>query len=266
MKSKLFIFLCLSAVFSMAQVGIGTQDPKATLDIVGSPTDASVMDGVILPRITGNQLAGKSYGTAQQGAVVYVTAAATALTGQVVHVNAAGLYYFDGVVWRKVEGNASNSNNSAAVYSASKKGGWSLLNLSIDNWAKVNLLDLDASFGGSNIDNGEYVAPSTGYYQVTYEWQLESGLNIDVLGTKELGVIKNPSTTAELVHAKIFDAVRVSVLSVTLASVPLTSTTLTTLVQLDQGDRLAFVADKALVGIGLLNNSKVSVNVHKVVD
>lgn len=265
MKSKLFIFLCLSAVFSTAQVGIGTQDPKATLDIVGSPTDASVMDGVILPRITGNQLAGKSYGTAQQGAVVYVTAAATALTGQVAHVNAAGLYYFDGAVWRKVEGNASNSNNSAAVYSASKKGGWSLLNLSIGNWAKVNLLDLDASFGGSNIDNGEYVAPSTGYYQVTYEWQLEAGISLDVLGSKELGVIKFSGNTNELIESKVFDAVRVELI-VPLLAVPLTSTTLTTLVQLDQGDRLAFVTDKALVGIGLLNNSKVSVNVHKVAD
>lgn len=265
MKSKLFICLCFIAGLSTAQVGIGTNEPKATLQIVGLPTDVSVMDGVIFPRITGDQLLEKNYQTAQQGAVVYVTDAATNPVGQVAHVNASGLYYFDSSTW-KVLGEATNSL-SDAVYSASKTGGWSLLTLNIGNWAKVNLVDLAPKFGGVNINSaGEYVAPSAGYYHVAYEWQLESGANLDILSSKKLGVIKNPGTTNELVESKNFDGIRIKVLTIDLASVPLTSTIITTMVKLDQGDRLAFVTESSLVNAGLLSTAKVTVNVHKIAD
>lgn len=81
-------------------VGINTTDPKATLDVTGSPTIATKLDGVIAPRITGEQLRLKNYTTDQTGAIVYVTSAAIApLDNQVVMVSQAGYYYFNGAKW-----------------------------------------------------------------------------------------------------------------------------------------------------------------------
>jgi len=120
------LLLCTGLLFSMStyaqvgNVGINTPDPMATLDIVGKADDASRLDGVIAPRITGDQLQSKSYTASQTGAILYVTAAASSLTGQVVKVTAPGYYYFDGVLWQMmsnpgndwhVDGNA-NTNTS----------------------------------------------------------------------------------------------------------------------------------------------------------
>lgn len=98
------LFLCAGLLFSMSltaqvgNVGINTADPMATLDITGKANDVSRLDGVIAPRITGNQLLAKSYTASQTGAILYVTAAASSLTGQVAKVTAPGYYYFDGIM------------------------------------------------------------------------------------------------------------------------------------------------------------------------
>ena len=90
----------LSVVFSIAfysayaQVGIGTTAPKATLDVVGNPDDVNSLDGILAPRMTGDQLADKEYTSDQDGAMVYVTSPATSLNGQTADVTAIGLYVF----------------------------------------------------------------------------------------------------------------------------------------------------------------------------
>jgi hypothetical protein len=82
------------------QVGINTKLPEATLDVVGKPTDTNHFDGIIPPRITGDQLAAKKYTITQKGTVVFVTSPATNLAGQVLYVIESGLYCFDGNVWQ----------------------------------------------------------------------------------------------------------------------------------------------------------------------
>ena len=42
----------MSSASVFAQVGIGTDTPQATLDIIGQGDDNNVIDGVIAPRIT----------------------------------------------------------------------------------------------------------------------------------------------------------------------------------------------------------------------
>ena len=110
------VFLSLTTV--QAQVGVGTTTPKATLDIVGEPTNTSELDGIIAPRLTGNQLRAKFYTSAQTAAIVYVTVADSAPAGQTIDVTQKGYYYFNATKWIlmapesedwKITGNANTS-------------------------------------------------------------------------------------------------------------------------------------------------------------
>lgn len=118
MKNKLFTLALLSIGLSMsAQLGINTSLPQATFDIVGSPSNTSKLDGLIAPRITGTELKAKNYTAAQTGAIVYVTAAESAPTGQTAEVLASGYYYFDGTKWLSLGGSwriVGNSGTTAA--------------------------------------------------------------------------------------------------------------------------------------------------------
>lgn len=95
------IILLASIIISgtaFSQVGIDNDTPKATLDIKASPTNATKIDGLIAPRLTGDELKGNDakYTTEQDAAIVYVTAATTApQTNKTTNVTSIGYYYFD---------------------------------------------------------------------------------------------------------------------------------------------------------------------------
>jgi len=102
MKKYLFAISTLTSFYLNAQngsVGINTESPKATLHVLGNPSDTSKLDGIIAPIITGDELAAKTYGTDQTGAILYVTASATNKTGQVSNVSYPDYYYFNGTKW-----------------------------------------------------------------------------------------------------------------------------------------------------------------------
>jgi len=82
-------------------VGIGTNTPSTTLQVVGQPAEPLVLDGLTPPQVTGDQLAAKTYTAAQGGTLIYVTTAASMLTGQVINVNGEGIYYFSAIqnIW-----------------------------------------------------------------------------------------------------------------------------------------------------------------------
>jgi hypothetical protein len=73
MKTLLYFFLLIVGISVKAQVGINTTNPETTFEVVGKPNDPSHYDGIIPPRITGDQLASKSYSNTKKGAVVFVT-------------------------------------------------------------------------------------------------------------------------------------------------------------------------------------------------
>lgn len=108
--TKLLFPVLLIGVFANAQVGVNTEAPNATFDVVGKPADTNKFDGIIAPRILGNQLKLKNYTSSQTGALVYVTDADTSPSGQTIDVTSAGYYYFNGDLnkWIKIaSGNLS---------------------------------------------------------------------------------------------------------------------------------------------------------------
>ena len=70
MKKFILISAITTGSFFYAQVGINNDAPKATLDVVGAPSDATKFDGIIAPRISGDNLRAKTYTTDQTGALV----------------------------------------------------------------------------------------------------------------------------------------------------------------------------------------------------
>ncbi|MFS4474028.1 hypothetical protein [Chryseobacterium sp. T20] len=123
MKNKLLTIALLSVSFPIfAQVGININQPQATFDIVGSPSNPGKLDGVIAPRLTGIQLKAKNYTVAQTGAIVYVTAAETTPTGQTVDVVSSGYYYFDGSKWSGLSVNWRLVGNTGTTASTAVLG------------------------------------------------------------------------------------------------------------------------------------------------
>lgn len=96
------LFFTLSCYPSYSQVGINNDNPQATLDVSIDPTNNNATDGIIFPRLTGNDLLQRPYGSQQQGCVVYVTAIPSSPTGAGINIDQIGLYYFDGSLWQKV--------------------------------------------------------------------------------------------------------------------------------------------------------------------
>lgn len=105
MKKIYLLVASLSVGVVMSQtgkVGINTENPNATLDVVGVSTNTQSLDGIIAPRATGEQLRAKTYTGNQTGALVYVTVADPSPAGQTIDVTASGYYYFDGNKWVRV--------------------------------------------------------------------------------------------------------------------------------------------------------------------
>lgn len=233
MRTKLLLICKLIiAVYIQAQVGINTSDPKATLDINGNIKIRT------LPTVG-------SIGANQSILVHDRSASGDFEVKEISADNLLGSY-------------ASNA------YYASKTGGWALVDLGLGNsWSKVNLTGTaDTKLGNAaNFTAGVYTAPQAGVYLVSYEFHFNAGVNLEVLGGKRLGILKNNVVYDD----KIFEGVRIA-LVVPVASAPITSTELSSLVQLAANDKLTFavnVSGLVAADLALLTNARVNIKIHR---
>lgn len=107
MKTKnLTLCLFIMGGFANAQIGINTSTPQATFDITAKTTDGSKPEGVISPRLTGDQIKASDavFGSAQKGTLIYSTTAVTTPSVKTINITAEGYYYFDGSIWQKMSG------------------------------------------------------------------------------------------------------------------------------------------------------------------
>ena len=100
-KTLLIVVAMFFATTISAQVGVGTQTPKATLEIVGDPTNLNKIDGVLIPRISREKaitMIGDLVSTeVENSTLVYVddiTGYSQNDTSVASQINSPGYYYF----------------------------------------------------------------------------------------------------------------------------------------------------------------------------
>lgn len=116
MKSFITMAVSLFSLTILAQVGINNNTPKATLDITAKTTDGSKPEGLIVPRLAGDQIkAGDAQYTAgQKGLIIYATSAPVSPSGKTANMTAEGYYFFDGSVWQKIINTADGDASTTA--------------------------------------------------------------------------------------------------------------------------------------------------------
>ncbi|WP_146941340.1 hypothetical protein [Chryseobacterium hagamense] len=104
----------LAAAFSnlaFSQVGINTVTPLTSLDVVARTNDGSSAEGILPPRLTGDQIkaADSRYSAQHAGVIVYITDPVSTPSTKTINVTSVGMYVFDGNVWVKMmQGDSRN--------------------------------------------------------------------------------------------------------------------------------------------------------------
>ena len=141
-KELLTVSMLIISVFALGQLGINNTDPKATFDVTAKTTNASTAEGIIAPRLTGDQIQVKDakYSADQTGAILYATSAVTVPAGvKTASITAPGYYYFDGLKWLRasdgadlrVVGTDNHITSDAGVLSNGSSAGTGTGNIAI---------------------------------------------------------------------------------------------------------------------------------------
>lgn len=87
---------------ALAQVGIQTNQAKASLHITPVSTASGTAEGIIAPNLTRAQVISKDtqYSADQTGALVYITDINGVSTNKTQNITHSGYYYFDGTIWQ----------------------------------------------------------------------------------------------------------------------------------------------------------------------
>lgn len=103
--SSFFLFI---AFFANAQVGIGTANPAATLDITATPSTGTTVEGILIPRIT-RQRAKDMLTSPPTSTLIYITTLDGTLSPTIANITSVGFYFFNGTVWEKLASGTPNA-------------------------------------------------------------------------------------------------------------------------------------------------------------
>lgn len=220
MKKNVVLLFFLLSLIAFGQVGVGTNYPKATLD-VRKVESLSVADGVIPPRITADSLELKSsaYGEAQNGVVVNVTKGRTNTIGvndKTRYVNNSGLYMYDATyvnknsspngLWKKSTSGDVAFSITVPITTATPLSSLStVLNLLGSEFKTLTLPAVSntqvlVDLGGEYIDTSDktFVVPEDGLYHIDFDLRVGTGLVMELLsGAKAyIAITKNRNLLA----------------------------------------------------------------------
>lgn len=173
--SLLGLALSFFSTETYAQIGINTESPKATLDVVGKPGVVTSADGVIAPRMTGDQLKAKDlvYLAEQTGALVYVTQAVGTPSIKTAKVDKPGYYMFNGETWKFAFGGSDNDIliGELVYYHGSIPASTSGTNILASTYLTDlpvlgGVLRLDAQFDGNSSGTGAVTTFNPRLYNV----------------------------------------------------------------------------------------------------
>ena len=105
---KIYFLIFLTSTFGYSQVGVGTTNPQASLDVVATnPTGATTsVDGILIPRVD-RQRAQSMTGTITSTMIFVNSVATGSAAGTAINITSTGFYYYDGAVWQKIAAGAS---------------------------------------------------------------------------------------------------------------------------------------------------------------
>lgn len=243
---KNFYTLVLLGLFATGfsqtgNVGINTTTPTATLDVNGNAKIRNLPNSSTL---AGNQVLGIDTTTKE------VKALDTSLF---------------------------SSNVNTSVYAAKRSNAGSLINIGLltSNFRGVNFTAAERTIGdpllfteGTSSTGSYYTVPSTGIYNINYNFRYDEGVKLTLLGgTPGVGIVRQPFISAgnygtpTVLDTRTFSGI--SVLG--LLSITISESSINSIYQLNQGDRLYFgLTAASLLDLGALGSSTASFSIYKI--
>lgn len=196
MKKIFCLIGILSALYAHAQVGINTTTPSSSFDVSKSSV-ATVADGVLVTRISGEELKAKdaNYSTNQHATLVYVTSIPTTTSPKTSNIKSPGFYYYDNTISKWV-GAFRNNNFPKFFYMPSV-----LVNTSTLGAKSMDLYNLYYNqFNSPPVKSSGSVGSiptlpknELEYYVTYYDTSLMNNVSITADGVMSYNVIGNAS-------------------------------------------------------------------------
>lgn len=230
---KMYALLAISStVLLYAQVGINTTDPQSTLDVNGN---------VIIRTVD--------------------PATVSSAYDFLVHDNATNEVH-------KINGNLAPVTAEKTISKGVERNGVSLLSGSLfAGWRKINFASANIPINqGANFDAATdfYTIPSTGVYEINYQFKYGSGVLASLLnfgGVPSIGILRHPTSGPY----NVLDSRKFSGVSVPLAlSLIVSETSIDSVYQLTAGDRLSFELNSGGLSLGLLSSSHAEFVIKKI--
>lgn len=251
-----YVIVLLGTDFSFSQVGIGTENPEAMLDVAGTllvqdtatmraPLKLEYIESETVSEFTGNEIVLIADLADQK--IVKRVALQTLSNGM----------------------KAYNLNQpNPTVYSAKVTSNITLLSLGLfNNWQPIQFPPSSKVVGASGVvdANGVYTVPSDGVYSIGIYFRYGTGLQASLLGaTPRIGIIKRPNGTTGSSDVELDGRNFTGINLASLVNLTISEAEINSLYPLRQGDKIYFSLNRGGITLGLLSTSASSFYICKV--